>query len=74
MTYNVVLVSCLQQSGSVIHIHMFLESGFLFTEPKNELCEHTQAANKLKFFITGKEIAPAQTLRRGGRVPPSLIF
>ena len=47
---------------------MLLESRFLFMQPKNELCEHI-GSKQVEVFISGKQIAPAQTLGGGGRVP-----
>ena len=44
---------------------MLLESRFLFTQPKNELHEHTGV--KQTVFIIGKQIAPK------GEEPPSLL-
>lgn len=37
---------------------MLLESGFLFTQSKNELWEHTGSKQASKVFIIGKQIAP----------------
>ena len=52
---------------------MLSESVFLFTEPKNELWEHTHTGSKQeKVFITGKQIAPG--MDTGMEESPFLLF
>ena len=48
---------------------MLLESGFWYTEPKNELLEHT-GSKHTRVFITGKQIAPSADPGRGKKSPP----
>ena len=45
------------------------ESGFLFTEPKNELHEYT-GSKQAKVFIIGKQIAPSIDSGSGRKSPP----
>ena len=52
---------------------MLLESGFLFTELKNELLEHT-GGKQAKIFIIGRQRAPSTDTGRGRKSPHSLIF
>ena len=49
---------------------MLPESGFLFTELKNELREHT-GSKQAKVFLTGKQRAPSTDPGRGRKSPPS---
>ena len=52
---------------------MLPESGFLFTEPKNELHEHT-GGKQAKVFITGKQTATRTETGRERKSPPFLLF
>ena len=47
---------------------MLLESGFLFTQPKNELLKHT--GSKQAVFIIGKQIAPRTAGREKSPLSP----
>ena len=56
-------------AGHCVTRKMLPESRFLFTEPKNEFCEHT-GSKQAKVFITGKQIAPSTDIGRGRKNPP----
>lgn len=50
------------------------QARFLFTEPKDELQEHTQATSKQKVVTTGKQTAPSTDTGRGRKSSPFLLF
>lgn len=52
---------------------MLPESQFLFTELKNELCEHT-GSKKAKVFIRERQIAPSTDTARERKISHTLTF
>lgn len=52
---------------------MLLESGSLFMQPKNELCEHT-GSKKAKVFIRERQIAPSTDTARERKISHTLTF